>query len=39
MKKESIKRTAELRLILKSLEKVHMVKDKDELIAREEGTS
>ena len=38
MKKESIKRTAELRLILKSLEKVHMVKDKDELIAREEVT-
>jgi len=36
MKKESIKQTGELRKILKTLEKVHMVKDKDELIAREE---
>ena len=39
LKKESIMRTGELRKILKVLEKVHMVKGKDELIPREEVAS
>jgi quinone-modifying oxidoreductase subunit QmoC len=39
LKKESIKRKDELRKILKSLENVHMVKDKDELVARKEVVS
>lgn len=38
MKKESIKRIGELRKILGSLEKVHMVKDKQELAAGKEVT-
>jgi len=39
LKKESIKRTGELKKILKVLEKVHMVKGKDELVPREEVAS